>query len=158
MLPLRLRVDLGVMAMKDYSTLPKAPELLKGRKIEWLLKLVSYSGHSLAGVLLICREAADRAIVIVWKKLSLSEKRKRTTSAINTRGRKIVASLTPELKFYYPNESLLNSGHFNYLANLLFREIMESISNKNINNNQLRLTMEKWTCKLFRSYIDLNSA
>ena len=29
MLPLRARVDLGVLAMKDYSTFPNAPVLLE---------------------------------------------------------------------------------------------------------------------------------
>ena len=53
-LPLRARVDLGAMAMKGYSAFPKAPALLEPSPSDCL---VSYPGHSLGGVLPLCREA-----------------------------------------------------------------------------------------------------
>ena len=43
MLPLQARLDLGAMAMKEYSAFSKVP--------------ASYPGHSLGGVLPLCREA-----------------------------------------------------------------------------------------------------
>ena len=45
MLPLWARVDLGAVAMKGYSTFPKAPALLEPRH-----HLVSYPGHSWGGI------------------------------------------------------------------------------------------------------------
>ena len=55
MLPLWDRVDVGAMAMKGYSTFPKAPTLLESHH---QICFVSYPGRSSGvGVLLLCREA-----------------------------------------------------------------------------------------------------
>ena len=60
MLPLRARVDLGAMAMEEYSGFPKAPTLLEPHYqivsvISWTLVVGGVGG----GVLLHCREALD---------------------------------------------------------------------------------------------------
>ena len=54
MLPLQARVDLGVMAMKGYSTFPKAPALL-----DLTIRLFSVISRTLVGggVLPLCRGA-----------------------------------------------------------------------------------------------------
>ena len=54
MLPLRARVDLGAMAIKRYSTSPQSSNITGVLPSDCL---VSYPGHSLGGVLPLCREA-----------------------------------------------------------------------------------------------------
>ena len=52
MLPLRTRVDLGSMAMKEYSAFPKAPALLETHH------QIAYPGHSL-GAFSLCKVSVD---------------------------------------------------------------------------------------------------
>ena len=60
-LPLRVKVDLGVMAMKEYSTLPKAWEL----DLHHQMVLYSYPEHWSVEVQLACSTApAGWAIVV----------------------------------------------------------------------------------------------
>ena len=55
MLPLGVRVDLGAMAVKGYSTLPKDPEQEPHHQMQFS---VIYPGHSLGGGFLpLCRDA-----------------------------------------------------------------------------------------------------
>ena len=63
MLPLRARVDLEVMEMKEYSAFPKIPLLLEPHH---QTVLVSYTGHSLVFFLLLCREAVGVFYSLDW--------------------------------------------------------------------------------------------